>query len=481
MISIVGLGPGNEDALTLGAIKELKSEKKIYLRTKKHPTVEYLEKNKINFTSYDYKYESCEKFEDVYKSICIDLIENEKLYKDIVYCVPGHPKVAESSVAYLIELCDSKGIEYKICPSVSFIDAIIDRLKIDPIDGLKIIDAFDIKNQNLDKRCALIITQVYNSLIASEVKLELLDYYKDDTKIIYIRAAGVENEESIREVYLYELDRQKDIDYLTSIYIPKDLENRKDFRELNDIIAKLRGENGCPWDKEQTHKTLKSCLIEESYEVVEAIDMENDEMLEEELGDVLLQVVMHCQIAKEQGYFDILDVIEGISNKMIHRHPHVFGQLEVKNQEEVLVNWDKIKNKEQGNESYTDTLKHVAKSLPSLIRASKVQKKAAKVGFDWEDVNPALEKVSEELIEVKDAIKEDNKIKIMEEIGDLIFSAVNVSRLLDIDPEDAVHYTIEKFIKRFEFIEKNALLKNKRIKDMSLKEMDDLWEQSKKK
>ncbi|MBU3180348.1 nucleoside triphosphate pyrophosphohydrolase [Clostridium psychrophilum] len=479
MIKVVGLGPGSVEALTIGTLQILKGDKKIYLRTEKHPTVDYLKSKGIKFETYDNKYEKYNNFDDVYKSIAEDLISKHEKYGDIIYGVPGHPLVAETSVKILIKLCGINNIDIKIMPAVSFIDAVIQSLKLDPIEGLKIIDAFDIENQILDKRVGLLITQVYNVSIATDVKLALLEYYKDDMKIKFVRAAGVEGLESIREINLYELDRQKDIDYLTSIYIPKDLEATKDFHDLLKVINTLRGENGCSWDKEQTHESLKKCLIEESYEVLEAIDAKDEDNIIEELGDVLLQVVFHSQIGKEEGFFNINDVIKGVTNKMINRHPHIFKSKQSKNTKQVLESWENIKTKEKGFSSYTDILKHVPKNLPGLMRAEKVQQKASKVGFDWESVEPAMEKVLEELQEVRDVYKHDNRAKILEEVGDLVFSTVNVARLLDIDPEFAVNYTIDKFINRFQYIEENARSKNLDLLTMSLAEMDELWNESK--
>ncbi|MBV7276772.1 nucleoside triphosphate pyrophosphohydrolase [Clostridiaceae bacterium UIB06] len=481
MIKIIGLGPGAKEALTIGALETLNNSPKIYLRTEKHPTVEYLKNKNIKFESYDNKYEEGESFEQVYKAIADDLIKRCEEFKNIVYAVPGHPLVAERSVNILLDLCEKKHIETEIIPAVSFIDALMESLKIDPIEGVKIIDAFDIKNQILDKRVGTIITQVYDKFIASEVKLGLMDYYKDDCEIYFVRAAGVKGLESIRKIPLYELDRQEDIDYLTSIYILRDLDSTKDFRDLLDIMEKLRDSDGCPWDKEQTHESLKRYLIEESYEVLEAIDEKDDDKLSEELGDVLLQVVFHAQIGREDGFFNINDVIEKVCTKMITRHPHVFGNINVDTSDQVLVNWDKIKKKEQGLQSYTDELKHVAKNLPALMRAEKVQKKAAKVGFDWDKIEDALDKVLEEYYEVKDVYKSKEMAKIVEEIGDLIFASVNVARFLDIDPEFALNYTIEKFIKRFAYIEEIAKSKGVDMTNMTLEQMDMLWEEAKNK
>lgn len=481
MIKIVGLGPGTKDALTIGTISELENNKNIFLRTEKHPTVDYLREKNIIFETYDDVYESTESFDEVYLNIANDLVKKYNEFGDLIYAVPGHPLVAEKSVFNLIDLCKKNNIEYKIMPAVSFIDAMIESLKIDPIEGLKVIDSFDIENQVLDKRIGTIITQVYNNLIASEVKLSLLEYYDDETEIYYVRAAGIEGQESIRKIPLFELDMQEDIDYLTSVYIPKDLQNKKDFSDLLRIIEILRGEDGCPWDREQTHKSLKKALIEESYEVIDAIDQEDEDSLIEELGDVLLQVVFHASIGKEDGYFNITDVIQGICNKMISRHPHVFkNNGELSNSEEVLAKWDELKKKEKGYNSITEEMKGLTKGLPALLRAHKIQEKAKKVGFDFEDINFAINKIKEEVNEVIDVYNTENVDKIQEEVGDLLFSCVNVARFLKVDEEIALNYTIDKFIKRFEYIERDAKEKNIELMNMSLDDMDKLWETSKK-
>lgn len=479
MLKIMGLGPGAYEALTIGALKELKNNKNIYFRTEKHPTVDFLKDEGIKFESYDHAYEKYDSFDDVYKYIAEDLITKIKDDEDLIYAVPGHPLVAEKSVINLIELCKENNIQYEVLPAVSFVDAMMEALQVDPIEGVKIIDAFDMKNQILDKRVGTIITQVYNNFIASEVKLRLLEGYEDDTEIIFVRAAGVEGLESIRKIPLYELDWQEDIDYLTSIYIPKDLGNKKDFQDLLDIIETLRNPGGCPWDREQTHESLKSALLEECYEVIDAIENEDEDALIEELGDILLQVVFHASIGKEDGYFDIMDVIGGISNKMINRHPHVFGNEEANTSEQVLVNWDEIKKEEKGIKTLTEEMQNIAKSLPATTRAYKVQKKAKKVGFDWDDVNCAMDKVKEELNEIKEVYNCEDKSIIEGEVGDLLFACINVARFLEVDGELALDKTIKKFIKRFSYIENEAIKNNKNLKDITLEEMDKLWEEAK--
>lgn len=478
MIKIVGLGPGSELSLTVGTIDALKNCKDVYFRTKIHPTVDYIEKQGIKFETYDFEYETKQDFDSVYMSIAEDLAQKAK-EKDIVYAVPGHPLVAEKSVVNLISLCEAQHIEYEILPAVSFIDAIMESLKIDPVEGLKVIDAFDMKNQIMDKRIGTIITQVYNQFIASEVKLSLLDYYNDETEIYFIRAAGIPGLESIRKIPLYELDRQEDIDYLTSVYIPKNLDNKKDIYDLVNLVEILRGENGCPWDREQTHQSVRSALIEEAYEAADAIDNDDDDGMVEELGDVLFQVVFHAVIGKEDAYFDLSDIIDGVYSKMVYRHPHVFGDDKAANSEEVLDKWNELKKKEKSLDTVTDELKAVAKALPGLIRAEKIQKKAAKAGFDWDNVFGAMSKVEEELNEVKEVYNGSNKARILDEVGDLIFACVNVARFLGVDSEDAVNNTCEKFIKRFQFIEEKAAEKGMKLQNMSLDQMDELWENAK--
>lgn len=480
MIKIVGLGPGEEKDLTIGALEAIKEGKKVLLRTKKTPVASYLERIGVNFSSYDHYYEELHEFKEVYENIAVDIINKYYEYDDIVYAVPGNPLEAERSVLNLINLCKEKNIEYEILASVGFIDALTARLEIDPTDGLKIIDAFDISEAVFDKRVALVISQVYNPFIASEVKLKLCDYYDEETEIFYCKALGIRALESIKKIPLYELDMQEDLDYLTTVYVPKDAKSKKDIYDLIKIVEILRGDNGCPWDREQDHNSIKKAIVEESYEVVDAIDNDDDDGIIEELGDVLLQVVFHAVIGKEEGYYNLNDIVDGICNKMIYRHPHVFGDTRVKDSNEVLANWDELKKKEKGQKSTTEELQGVAKALPALIRAKKIQAKAKKVGFDWDTVEEAAVKVNEELKEVLDVYKSGNRAMITEEIGDLIFSCVNVSRFLDVDAEEALNITTDKFIKRFNYIETKVAQKQLKLTDMSLEDMDILWNEAKK-
>jgi len=254
---------------------------------------------------------------------------------------------------------------------------------------------------------------------------------------------------------------------------------RYGFDDLVEIMKTLRSPEGCPWDREQTHESLKQYFVEETYEVLEAIDEKSPEKLCEELGDVLLQVIFHAVIADENGQFTIYDVIDGISKKMIHRHQHVFGKAHAETAEDVLNLWDKIKKKEKGTKTQTDIMKDIPPILPALMRSYKVQEKAAKVGFDWDNVEDAWKKVEEELEEFHDVYRSGDMDKTEEELGDLLFAIVNVSRFLNIQPELALTKTINKFIKRFEYIETKSYENGKKLTDMTLEEMDALWDEAK--
>lgn len=478
MIRIIGLGPGSKDDLTIKSLNIMKSANTLFLRTERHPNVEYIKNLGINYKTFDCFYEKGEEFEEVYNKIASEVMK----YDDVVYAVPGNPLVAEKSVQIILENAVKRGIEVEIVPAVSFVDAVINALKIDPVEGLKIIDGLQLDKQVPDVDVGNLVTQVYNKLVASNIKIKLMEYYDDEQEVYLIRAAGVRELERIEKMPLYEIDRVDWVDYLTSLYIPAVSDKKRyNFKDLLNVMSRLRGENGCPWDREQNHDTLKRYLIEECYEVIDAIDKDDMESLAEELGDVLLQVVFHSQIAKEFGEFDINDVIHGITNKMITRHSHVFGEDVCKTSDDVLSTWESNKKKEKNITSYTESLKLIPRSLPALIRSYKVQEKASEIGFDWEDVEGPISKVHEELNEFLEVYKSQNNGRIIEEMGDLLFSVVNVCKFMKIDPELALTSTINKFIKRFEYMENESIKSGKNLDKMTLSEMDILWNDAKSK
>ena len=391
--------------------------------------------------------------------------------------------VAERTVQLLLERGAERGINIIIGGGQSFLDSLFTAVKADPVEGFQLLDGTMLRKEDIRMNQHLIIAQVYDSFVASDVKLTLMEKYPDDYEVMIVTGAGSTSEKVIK-VPLYELDRQVELDNLTSIYIPpvtsRDL-SYKEFSTLREIIAELRGPNGCPWDKKQTHQSLKKYLIEESYELLEAIDQDDIDNMVEELGDVLLQIMLHAQIGEDDGMFAIEDVIESLSKKMIRRHPHVFEDATVKDSEEVIVIWEKIKAAEKRTgEDKGSLLDQVGKGLPALLRAYDYQKQASKVGFDWNQVEEAWKKVKEEMQEFELEMAKGNQREQLSELGDLLFAVVNVARLSGIHPEEALQMTNEKFYRRFCFVEKEVLECGSTFKDFDLEGLDKFWDGAKK-
>ncbi|MBO1582646.1 nucleoside triphosphate pyrophosphohydrolase [Bacillus sp. XF8] len=479
VITILGLGAGELDQLTMGVYRKIKEVDHMYVRTKEHPVIEELEKEGVKYTAFDDVYEAHDTFEIVYETIANTLIEKAQ-GTDVIYAVPGHPLVAERTVQLLLQKGKEKQVEVHIEGGQSFLDPMFASLKIDPIEGFQLIDATSFKRGQLELRQHLIFCQVYDAFVASEVKLTLMEMLPDEYEVYIVTAAGTSFEQ-VKKVPLYMLDHETELNNLTSVYVPPVSERAslyQQFDVLREIIAELRGPNGCPWDKKQTHQSLKKYLIEEAYEVLEAIDEEDDEHLIEELGDVLLQVMLHAQIGEDEGWFSVDDIIRTLSEKMVRRHPHVFGDIDVENAEEVVSNWEEIKKQEKGHVRES-VLTGIPKSLPQLMRAYEIQKKVGKVGFDWDDVQPMMEKVFEELKEFEQEVAKMDKEKMLGEFGDLLFAFVNIARYYKLNPEEALHTTNEKFMSRFIYMEAKVAEMNKEMQELTLEQMDVLWEEAK--
>ncbi|MBT2644284.1 nucleoside triphosphate pyrophosphohydrolase [Bacillus sp. ISL-41] len=479
-ILIIGLGAGDLDQLPLGVYKKLKHEKNLFLRTKEHPVVAELEKEGVQFQSFDGIYEKHDQFEDVYEEITEFLLA-ESAMAPVTYAVPGHPLIAERTVQLLLERGPKRDTEIEIGGGQSFLDAMFQSLAIDPIEGFQLLDGTALSKEDMLLKSHTIIGQVYDAFVASDVKLTLMEKLPDDYEVFIVTAAG-SSDEVIKKLPLYELDREMELSNLTSVYVPPVEDEQilyKDFLKLRGIISELRGPNGCPWDKKQTHQSLKKYLIEESYELLEAIDHDDIDHMIEELGDVLLQVMLHAQIGEDEGYFTIDDVIEGISSKMVRRHPHVFGDIKAENEEDVLRNWQEIKEQEKGGAAKS-MLEGAGKGLPNLLKAYELQKEAAKVGFDWKTAAPILDKVKEEIDELSVEITEKGIQEDIElEYGDLLFALVNFARHYDINPEMALNKTNRKFMRRFAYIEQKAAENGGSVDDYTLDELDAFWEDAK--
>ncbi len=475
---IVGLGPGGFENIPPYNLKILKQAEKVFLRTCKHPGINKLEEY-IEFETFDYLYEETNDFDVLYEEISLRLFEEFYEVNSLIYAVPGNPIVAEKSVDLILKKAKFAGIKTEIISAPSGLESVYAVLKIDPTSGIFITDALKLDSNSLCSKLPLLITQIYNKRVASDLKLTLMEYYGDEHYVTLVRAAGIENEEKIETMPLYELDRKDWIDYLTTLYVPGFTASLYPLDPLVKVMDKLREPGGCPWDREQTHNSLKKYLIEETYEVIEAIEENNMYKLREELGDLLLQVVFHSRLASEKNIFTVNDVVDEVTNKMIRRHPHVFKDMTLNSPKEVETHWEKIKKSEK-NKLEQKSIIDVPRGLPGLLRAQKVQSKVSRVGFDWPDIQGPWEKIYEELNELKEANEKGNKDNIIEELGDLFFAIVNYARFLDVDSEEAVNFAVDKFTKRFRYIEQKAYENSLALESMSLEKMDKLWNEAKK-
>lgn len=480
-VTVVGLGFGDEASLNLGTWNLLKNAAQIWLRTEKHPVVEWMKKEGIQFRSFDEVYEKHSQFDEVYDEMAKQLIYLAQEHGQVVYAVPGHPMVAERTVQILLQQKAESGIQVEVLGGGSFLDAAFARLQIDPIEGFHLVDGNDLRPHQINPRMHMLVGQVYDRFVASDVKLSLMETYPVDHIVTIGTALGIPSLEQIVKVPLYELDHQDGFTDLTSVYVPPVLEDRSLYRQFDyllEVIETLRGPNGCPWDQKQTHESLRPFLIEEAYEAIEAINNQDEDSLADELGDVLLQILLHAQIGKEEGTFEIRDVIENLTDKMIRRHPHVFGDIELANSDQVVANWQEIKKQERGEYAEEESIfTGIPKEYPTLLRSFEIQKKAAKMGFDWDQLEGVLAKVREELEELIEA--RDHKER-EEEFGDLLFSLGSLARWLQVDPEQALIRANQKFVQRFSYLEEKASELGQPIQEISMQQLDAWWNEAKK-
>ncbi|RNF38337.1 nucleoside triphosphate pyrophosphohydrolase [Planococcus salinus] len=470
-IHIIGLGAGDLDQLPLGVYKQLKAADTLYVRTEDHPVLEELAKEGVAFSSFDAIYEKHDTFEPVYQEIAEILIRLAD-QASIVYAVPGHPLVAEQTVQHLIAAEKANRCRLSIEGGHSFLDALFGSLRIDPIEGFQLVDGTAMHSDQLNMTQHLLIAQVYDSFSASEVKLTLMEKYRDDYPVTIVTAAG-SKDEVLQTVPLYELDRAAEVNNLTTVYVPpaaEQSERLKEWQTFRSIVAQLRSPEGCPWDREQTHESLRPYLLEEAHELLQAIDEQDDEAIAEELGDVLLQVLLHAQIGQDNGYFQLEDVLESISGKMIRRHPHVFGDTKVDNAEDVVKNWQTIKAEEKP--ATASLLDGQERFSSSLMTSYNYQKKAAKVGFSWPDAEGAWQKFHEELQEFQTELAKGSADNQLDELGDLLFTLVNIARFYGLSPEQAMVQANRKFQSRFGYVEQRVKEGTGNFSDYTLEQLD---------
>lgn len=449
-LTIVGLGPGRWRQVTLEAQEVLAAGGEIWLRTRRHPVVEEIPPRPV-LHSFDHLYDTIPEFETLYETLATEVLRLAERPEGVIYAVPGHPLVGEATVRRILAVARERGIATRIVPGLSFVDVAIARLGLDPLDSqLQIGDAHDLA---ADPSRPLLVGQVYDARLVAEVKLRLLATYPADHPVTLVRSAGLDTEETIHEMPLYELDRQTGIDHLTCLYVPA-LPPERDFRTFaatHRIIARLRAPGGCPWDREQTPESLKPYVIEEAYEVVEAIDSGDPAKVAEELGDLLLQVVLQAQVADDNGDFDLNDVCEAINTKLVRRHPHVFGDLAVQDAREVLANWEVLKERERTAGS--SLLQGLPKSLPALSYTQALQRKLGR--FDlrttWDE--SAAQTFIANLSAAQSAPPGPGRDALAGVFARLIWHLATLAGTHEIDLEDALRTLARSVVTGFEAAE----------------------------
>ncbi len=472
-VVVAGLGPGSDGHVTDQTRQAITRIAHRYLRTARHPSAHLADTTH----SFDELYEHAERFEDVYAEIVERLVAAAVEHGEVLYLVPGSPLVLERSVRTLRH--DAR-VEIELLPAMSFLDVTWARLGVDPVEAaVRLIDGHEFATAAAEANGALLVAHTHANWVLSDIKLSIDDPNGtlDDTPVVLLQALGTDAERIVHTTWA-EMDHAIDADHLTSLYIPSLTSSvGAGYVRFHQLARTLREQ--CPWDIEQTHTSLLPYLIEETYEVVEAIeqldpdDPHSDEALIEELGDLLYQIEFHATIAEQEGRFSIADVTQGVHDKLVRRHPHVFGDTVVSGSGEVLTNWDAIKRAEKDRTSIFDG---IPGALPALAYAHKVQKKAAKVGFDWPDVHGALPKIAEEAAELVEASALGDPTRTSDELGDLLFAVVNVARHLDVDPETALRAATQKFRQRFASVERLAAARSIDIHQADLATLDGLWD-----
>jgi tetrapyrrole methylase family protein/MazG family protein len=477
-ITIVGLGPGDARHLTREAWEILEATQEVWLRTERHPTVTGLPPA-LTVHSFDDLYDEADDFSRVYEAIVERILRLGGRPQGVVYAVPGHPLVGEATVMSILAAAEEPAVSIRVVEGLSFVEPTLTALKVDALEGLQILDAIALSRHHhppLNPDFPALVGQLYSRLLTSEVKLTLMNQYPDEHEVVLVHAAGTPEQRILRRP-LYRLDRADEaaalVTHLTALYIPP-LADVTSLEGLQETVAHLRAPEGCPWDREQTHGSLRAGLLEEAYEALAAIDRGDTEALQEELGDLLLQVLLQTQIATEAGEFKMPDVIAGIDGKLKHRHPHVWGGRAVEGTEEVLHNWEELKREERGQRS--SVLDGVPGALPALQQADTYGRRVARVGFDWPDVSGVADKVREELAELEGATTRERQEA---ELGDLLFAVANWARWLDVAPETALRKANARFARRFRWLERAAREQGLDLTKLSIDELEDLWQEAK--
>ncbi len=477
-ITILGLGPGDPNLLTRQAWQVLESCDEVYLRTRQHPVVDGLP-GQVLVHSFDELYEQGESFEQVYDEIVRRVLALGRRPQGVIYAVPGHPFVAEATAPEIVRRAQEEGIPVQVVEGLGFLEPTCTALGIDPFPHTALVDALQLVDAHVppfSPGTPAIIAQIHSAAVAADVKLTLMSLYPDEHPVKLVHAAGTERV-CVEDLLLYEIDRSSKIGLLSALYVPP-LAPETSFEAFLEVVAHLRAPDGCPWDREQTHRSLRADLLEEAYEALAALDAGQPDDLCEELGDLLLLIMMHAQIASDEGEFNMADVLRGIHTKIVRRHPHVFGEAQFNNTKEVLQSWERVKAEERSanGKAEASLLDGVSQTLPALAQAQQYQKRAARVGFDWPDIQGVLDKLEEELREVHAAVDGEER---QAEIGDLLFAVTNLARWYQADAESALREANARFHRRFSYIETAARAQGRAVSDLSPDEMEGLWQEAK--
>lgn len=468
MSGIVILPLFSPKTLTVAGSETLVSAEKLFLQTALHPSAEAVRALHAGFTSMDDLFESCEDFDRLNEAIAERLCSAG----NCVYVATG--SIFSSQLPVIQKAAEERGIGVAVLPYVS-----VSAAAFPALPPARECTAHDLPKA-FDPEQSYVVCEIDSRLIAGEAKLALTEFFDDELPVT-IASIDKNGDYTSRSISLCELDRQEDYDATTCLYLQGqcyELRKRHSLEDVMRVVRRLRAPNGCPWDREQTHASLKNALLEECYELIDAIDEGDDAHICEELGDVLLQFALHAVIAEEHGAFTAQDAATDLVEKLIYRHPHVFGEVRVSGSGEVLKNWDALKMQQRKQETQAEVLKSVPRSFPALLRSRKVQKKAADVGFDWPNAGEAFFKIGEETAELEEAMRSGEHVA--EEMGDLLFAVVNVARLLKLEPEFLLMEATDKFIGRFETMEQLVVSSGKALSEMTLEQMDMFWEEAKK-
>jgi tetrapyrrole methylase family protein / MazG family protein len=463
---IVGLGPAGPELVTAETVAAIERVPHRWLRTARHPSATLL----AGAPTFDDLYDRSNSFEEVYAAIVDTVVDAAARHGEVLYAVPGSPLVAERTV----ELLRADGrVTVTVLPALSYLDLAWGALGVDPLAaGVRLVDGRRFAVDAAGASGPLLVAQCDSRAVLSDVKLAV-DDDAEPGAVTVLQRLGL-RDQAVFEVAWHDLDRVVEPDHLTTLWIPSlEAPVGRELVRFHELVRTLR--ERCPWDREQTHRSLTSHLVEETYEVVDAIESGDDDHLAEELGDLLFQIEFHAVIAEQDGRFTMADVARGIHDKLVHRHPHVFGTVEADDAAQVLVNWEAIKRAEKGRTSLFDG---IPGGLPALAYAAKVQRKAASVGFDWDDVDGALPKIGEEAAELA-AVPAGDGVRAAEELGDLLFAVVNVARHVRVDPETALRAATVKFRTRFEAVEALAAARGQTLDGLDLAALDALWDEVK--